>query len=105
MSIFMEKEITHIIGLLKTIRDYVSIDGSNVDMSSFNTSKEIVDVINNHIERLSNSDYTKINELILLFLPTSDFQEISISNGWSEAYLKMATEFDSLNKLIKSKKY
>jgi hypothetical protein len=32
----------------------------------------------------------------LLFLPTGTLQEISIQNGWSEEYLKLATEFDTI---------
>jgi hypothetical protein len=72
-------------------------------MSSFNTSEEVIKTIDTHITRLSESDISKINELIVLFLPTSDFQEISISNGWGEQYLEVAKEFDSLVQLVKKK--
>ena len=99
----MEKEIREIIKLLKIIREYVSIKDSDVTMSTFNTNKEVIIVIDNHIKWLSKSDISIINDLIVLLLPTSDFQEISISNGWSEEYLKIANKFDSLIKLIKKK--
>ncbi len=99
----MEKEIKEIISLLKIIRRYVSIENSDVIMSTFSTNKDVINTIDNHIARLSESDISRVNELIVLFLPTSDFQEISISNGWSEEYLKIAKKFDNLIKLIKIK--
>ncbi|MGB8353407.1 MAG: hypothetical protein WCD79_05930 [Chthoniobacteraceae bacterium] len=37
----------------------------------------------------------------LLFAPTGALQEISIVNGWSEIYLKLAAEYDALAYLIK----
>jgi hypothetical protein len=39
----------------------------------------------------------------VLFAPTGPLQEISISNGWSEIFLKLAEEFDKLEYLIKEK--
>ncbi len=99
----MEKEIKEIISLLKIIRGYVNIENSNVIMSTFNTNKDVINTIDNHIARLSESDFSKINELIVLFLPTSDFQEISISNGWSKEYLRIAREFDNLIQLVKKR--
>ena len=99
----MEAEINGIIRILRRIKEYVSFKGTNVLMSSFNTNKEVIDCIDNHINKLSNYDTSAIEELIVLFLPTSDFQEISISNGWSEEYLELSKEFDSLIRLIKKK--
>ena len=100
----MDKEIKEIIDLIKRIKDHVSIENCDVTQSFFNSKEEIIDEIDDHIERLSNSDLSKINDLILLFLPTSDFQEISISNGWSEEYLQISAKFDELITLIKNRK-
>ncbi len=99
----LENEIKDIIRLLKIIRGYVGIKDCDVTMSTFNTSKDVINAIDNHITRLSESDISKINELKILFLPTSDFQEISISNGWGEEYLEIAEEFDSLVQLVKKR--
>ena len=101
----MEREIKEIISLLKIIRGYVSSENSDVIMSTFNTNKDVINIIDNHIAMLLESDISRINELIVLFLPTSDFQEISISNGWSEEYLKIANRFDNLITLIKKKNH
>ncbi|MFX0077353.1 MAG: hypothetical protein ACFE96_18070 [Candidatus Hermodarchaeota archaeon] len=97
----MEKAITGIIRILKNIKSYINTKSSNLLMFSFDTSKEVINLIDDHIKRLSRRDISKINDLIVLFLPTSDFQEIAISNGWSEEYLEMAKEFDNLINSLK----
>jgi len=33
--------------------------------------------------------------LKMLFAPTSDIQEISMSGGWSEEYIELSTKFDN----------
>jgi hypothetical protein len=37
----------------------------------------------------------------VLYAPTGPLQEISMSNGWSDAYLKLSKEFDSLAHIVK----
>lgn len=39
----------------------------------------------------------------ILFAPTGPVQEISIANGWSEVFLKLAEEYDELAYLIEEK--
>jgi hypothetical protein len=36
------------------------------------------------------------------FLPTSTYQELAMSNGWSEEYLQIAEKLDSIYKRIKT---
>ena len=37
----------------------------------------------------------------ILFAPTGPIQEIAISNGWHDPYMKLAEEFDKLAHLLK----
>ena len=97
----MQGEVKEIIKLLRIIRGYMTLEGSNVLMSSFDTSEEVINCIDEHIQKLSKSDTSSLNDLILLFLPTSDFQEIAIGNGWGAKYLNIAGRFDELIKLMK----
>jgi len=39
----------------------------------------------------------------ILFAPTGPAQEIAMSNGWHDAYLKLAAQFDDLAYLLKRK--
>lgn len=38
----------------------------------------------------------------ILFAPTGPVQEISLSNGWAETFLKLAEEFDSCEHILKA---
>ena len=38
----------------------------------------------------------------ILFAPTGPIQEISISNGWAETFLKLAKEIDSCEHILKA---
>ena len=44
------------------------------------------------------------DEVELLFAPTGALQELSISNGWGEVYLKLSAEFDRTICCLKHKK-
>jgi hypothetical protein len=46
------------------------------------------------LESLKKSDLNCLSDVSLLFAPTGAFQEHSISNGWSDAYMKLAISFD-----------
>ena len=37
----------------------------------------------------------------ILYAPTGSIQEISIANGWGDAFLKLAGDYDSLEYLLK----
>ena len=37
-----------------------------------------------------------VDELSLLFLPTGPLQETSMSNGWTDEFLTLSSEFDAL---------
>ena len=40
----------------------------------------------------------------ILFAPTGSIQEIAMSNGWHDTYMKLAADFDDLAYLLKDKK-
>jgi hypothetical protein len=47
-------------------------------------------------------DFSKIEDLIILFAPTSDLQEISIDSGWATLFLEISEKFDlTIKELIK----
>jgi hypothetical protein len=52
--------------------------------------------LRDHAERLRRGDGSRLPELKFSLLPTGDLNEIAISSGWSERYLRLADEFDGL---------
>lgn len=55
---------------------------------------EVTEMLDQFDERIQKHDTAALDELALLFAPTAPFQEISISNGWSEEFLNIAKLFD-----------
>ena len=56
--------------------------------------------MNDHIRRLKIKDFSKILDLIAIFLPTGDLQEIPLSSGWADDFLNISEKFDNVIKDI-----
>jgi len=89
----VNKDINAIIEVIKKVRLKIN---SNTDViwSGFENATSLITQLDNDISNLSMGDYSSINTYDTYFLPTGDFQEISISNGWGEEYLELAKEFE-----------
>ena len=62
---------------------------------------EIAKEVDKIISYLLDTDRSGLSDLTkILYAPTGPIQEISISNGWSEAYMLLAAEYDKFNHLI-----
>src|SRR5690242_8513451 len=47
-------------------------------------------------ERIEKGEAIDSDHLNMLFAPTGPIQEIAISSGWSNDYMKLSSEFDAL---------
>ncbi len=68
--------------------DVVSANFDNVDV--FLTD------LNHDINRLSYCNFATLKKVNFCFRPTGKYQEISISNGWGDDFIKLADNFDKL---------
>lgn len=92
-----EKEI---IQILEAVKKLILEPRSNLSWSTFDSKDELVFEIDAHIHKLRGKDYSNVKALILLFTPTSDFQEISLSSGWGNEYLNLSERFDNAIKIL-----
>ena len=61
----------------------------------FESSKESLTIINDAISFfLEPKNNILPEDISMQFAPTGPLQEISLSNGWSEIYLKLAEQYD-----------
>ena len=90
----------NLIKLLNKIIELVSTRDTNMVWSTYDTKEVLILELENYIQRLKNSDFSSIEQLISLFLPTGDLQEIAISSGWGEEYLSISKKFDDLIQVI-----
>ena len=79
--------------ILKAVRDRIT-DETDIVWSRYKSPLEARQDINNEIQRLDSGDISGLSKLNLLFGPTGAFQEISISNGWGDEFIKLSTAFD-----------
>ena len=85
---------TVIIEILKSVKKLILEPRTDISWSTFDSKDELIFEIDTHIQQLKLEDFSKVKDLILLFAPTSDFQEISLSSGWSNHYLNLSERFD-----------
>ena len=95
-------KIAELINIIEMVKTIIKWPETNITYSTFNTKEEVIIELDTHLQKLKKEDFSKIEDLIILFAPTSDLQEISIDSGWSEQFLSIAKRFDSAIKdLIK----
>jgi thymidylate kinase len=92
----MKENLSNLIALIEKIKDLVKQQGTNLLWTHYDSKEEVIDELERHIMLLQKEDFSKINELILLFAPTSDLQELSISNGWGKQFVEIAEKFDGI---------
>ena len=85
---------TVLIEILETVKKLILEPRTDISWSTFDNKDELIIEIDTHIQKLKLRDFSIVKDLILLFAPTSDFQEISLSSGWGNQYLNISARFD-----------
>lgn len=76
---------------------------NNSDMTycHYETPTELIELLDKFIIEIENGNMEVIDDLAVDFAPTGNLQEHSISNSWSDQYLIITDEFDSIQRLIR----
>ena len=75
-------------------RALVARPDNNFVWSPWNDTGAALGEIDALLERVSLGSSADSNDLRRLFAPTGPLQELSLSSGWGEAYLKLAERMD-----------
>ena len=78
-------------------------DATITDYTGYDNPGEAKDQIAKDIENIQYCNFETLEKVNVDFIPTCTYQELSIPNGWSDEYLRLASQFDKAYKLIKSK--
>lgn len=81
--------------LLRKIKAKIQ-DDTNVLWTHYNDTKTFIEDLESDIKAIENCDRKTLEKIKINFLPTSTYQEISLSNNWSDEFLRIASEFDNL---------
>ena len=94
-----EELLSEVIDILNRIRTTITPE-TDVVWTHYKNIRELTDALDNYITRISEHDKTVFNAIALDFTPTGSFQELSISNGWGNQFIVMATKFDRIHAQI-----
>ena len=83
-----------VIAILNEVKEILASPNTDVIWAGYDSVEEVVQMLDELIARLRDRDLSRRKDLELLFAPTGTFQEISISNGWADRFLRLADEFD-----------
>lgn len=89
------KEYQEIVKILEEIKSYVN-DETDTTWAGFKDANDFLIELNKDIELLKLCDYETLEKVNLKLLATSTYQELSLSDGWSDEYLILAYKFDDL---------
>lgn len=86
--------------ILEQIKNWTTLE-TDTSWAGYENAEEFLVDLNYDIEKINFCDFATLDKLEIEFAPASTYQEISLSNGWSNNFLKIAEDFDSLNKKLK----
>ena len=86
--------------ILESIKSWTTAE-TDTAWAGYDNIKEFLVDLNADIEKIKFLDFATLDKLNMKFAPTSTYQELSLSNGWSDEYLKLAEQFDNLYQKIK----
>ncbi|TCO65860.1 hypothetical protein [Actinocrispum wychmicini] len=85
-------------GLARVLDDVLTVVTTTEQDTSWtrrwDTADEMVRELSDHRDRVRLGDLSTLPELKFLFAPTGPLQDVSLSSGWGELFLRLAERFD-----------
>lgn len=81
-----------LIDVMRETRRLLSLPENDFAWSSWKDQQAALAEIDEHIDTLQRGS---VPNMAVLFAPTGPIQEVSVSSGWGEAFLRLAERFDN----------
>ncbi|WP_445362676.1 hypothetical protein ACJJIQ_18415 [Microbulbifer sp. ANSA003] len=89
-----------LVHVLESAIELVQIPDNDFCCSSWNDSEEATKEIQKLLNMVKSYALPEKVEASVLFAPTGPLQEVSLSSGWAEPFLKVAEKYDQVEKLL-----
>lgn len=89
-----------LIHVLESAIELISIPDNDFCWSSWSSEQEAKKEIQSLISIVKNGALPEKVKISVLFAPTGPLQEVSLSSGWAEAFLKVAEKYDEVEALL-----
>ena len=83
-----------LLDIFQRARDLVARPENDFAWSSWRDAEHALEEIDGIISRLRNGDIPDQFAMSILFAPTGPMQELSLSSGWGNRFLQLASELD-----------
>lgn len=83
-----------LLDIFQRARDLVARPDNDFAWSSWRDADHALEEIDGIISRLRAGDTPDRSSMSILFAPTGPMQELSLSSGWGNRFLQLASEFD-----------
>ena len=83
-----------LVEILQEARKLVALPDNDFSWSSWEDSTHALGEIDQLLDAFSHGDFSQRGDLDVLFAVTGPMQELSLSSGWGEEFLRLAARFD-----------
>jgi hypothetical protein len=91
----MNAKRQRLIEVLREAREFLARPDSDFAWSSWEDAPAALREIDGIVSRIESGDMPKRSDIELLFLPTGPIQEVSLSSGWGQEFVELASRFDA----------
>ena len=81
--------------ILQEIKNKINLDTDTI-WAGFDSVDIFLKELSQDIENIKLCNFKTLDKINIEFAVTSTYQELSMSNGWSDDYLKLAAKFDKI---------
>lgn len=81
--------------ILQETREFLAFPGNDFARSTWNNAAEALAELDTFISAIVAGRPFDHSGLSLLFAPTADIQEVSLSSGWGDEFCRLAKRFDA----------
>ncbi len=89
-----------LVHVLESAIELISLPDNDFFWSSWDGPEEAVVEITDLISLIKRGCLPERVRVSVLFSPTGSFQEVSLSSGWADPFLKVAEKYDQVEKLL-----
>ncbi len=95
-----DNPLESLIHVLESTLELVSIPENDFCWSYWSDEKDAQKEILGLINLIENGVLPKRVKIAVIFAPTGPLQEVGLSSGWAEAFLKVAERYDEVESLL-----
>lgn len=95
-----KQPLNGLIHVLESALELVALPDNDFCWSSWKDAEEAKTEIESIVQLLQSGGLPDRLAVSVIFAPTGPLQEVSLSSGWADPFLKFAEKFDDLEKLI-----